>query len=244
MRRVLLPVSILAAVVEFATLVSASDTIFSLTGWAEIPSTFRRAGPVSGQFATGANGVMPPYAGQPIPGFSGIIPSRIEGRFLGLPDNGFGAQGNSADFVIGFYEFTPVQDGWGWHDVARPVTVHGYAVQRPERLPGRLVHPGGRWPTTTTPACGPDSCRRIHQRRSAADRGGFRRRVHCTNGRRHVLGRRGVRPVPLAFLGGGTSVESAGPPPGAPGAAEPDEHPWESGESSELTWIRVADPQR
>ena len=39
MRRALLPVSILAAVVAFAALLSASDTIFSLTGWAEIPST-------------------------------------------------------------------------------------------------------------------------------------------------------------------------------------------------------------
>ena len=38
--------------------------------------------------------------------FPGIIPSS-SGTFFGLPDNGFGAQTNSADFVIGFYEFTP-----------------------------------------------------------------------------------------------------------------------------------------
>ena len=36
-----------------------------------------------------------------------MIPSGIPWRFIALPDNGFGAQGNSADFVIGFYEVTP-----------------------------------------------------------------------------------------------------------------------------------------
>jgi hypothetical protein len=28
----------------------ASDAIFQLSGWAEIPSTYRRPGPMSGQF--------------------------------------------------------------------------------------------------------------------------------------------------------------------------------------------------
>src|SRR5262245_41345100 len=85
----------------------ASDEIFELAGWAEIPSTFRQPGPKSGQFQTGSNGVTPPYTGQPIPGFSGVIPSPVWGVFIGLPDNGYGAQNNSADFLIGFYEFTP-----------------------------------------------------------------------------------------------------------------------------------------
>ena len=84
---------------------------FSLSGWAEIPSTFRQPGPVSGQFAGAANGVTPPYQGQPIPGFSGMIPSRFGGTFIALPDNGFGAQTNGADFVLGFYLVTPPYDG-------------------------------------------------------------------------------------------------------------------------------------
>jgi hypothetical protein len=108
------------ALVAFAAMVGASAAItfasgphsgslFSLSGWAEIPSTYRRPGsPVSGQFTTGpVNGVTPPYQGQPIPGFSGIIPSSKWGTFFGLPDNGCGAQNNSADFIIGFYEITP-----------------------------------------------------------------------------------------------------------------------------------------
>jgi hypothetical protein len=95
------------AVVCTASSVVASDEIFRLSGWAEIPSTYRHPGPVSGQFATAANGVTPPYNGQPIPGFSGMIPATTPGSFFALPDNGFGAQGNSADFSIGFYHVTP-----------------------------------------------------------------------------------------------------------------------------------------
>jgi hypothetical protein len=80
---------------------------FVLSGWAEIPSTYRHPGPKSGQFTTAANGVTPPYVGQVLPGFSGIIPGNSPGSFFGLPDNGFGRQDNSADFVLGFYSFTP-----------------------------------------------------------------------------------------------------------------------------------------
>ena len=65
--------------------------------------------------------MTPPYKGQPIPGFSGMIPSPAPGRFIGLPDNGFGAQGNSADFVIGVLRGdAALQDGRRWHHVARP----------------------------------------------------------------------------------------------------------------------------
>jgi hypothetical protein len=101
-RMVLVLSTVLAASAAFA-----DDAILRLSGWAEIPSTYRHPGPVSGQFATGANGVTPPYQGQPIPGFSGMIPSPWPGVFFSLPDNGFGAQTNSADFVIGFYRVRP-----------------------------------------------------------------------------------------------------------------------------------------
>jgi hypothetical protein len=62
---------------------------------------------VSGQFTTPNNGVTPPYTGQPIPGFSGMIPGTAPLSFIGLPDNGYGTQGNSADFVLGIYIVTP-----------------------------------------------------------------------------------------------------------------------------------------
>jgi hypothetical protein len=119
---------IAASMVFTASVVFASDAILSLSGWAEILSTYRHPGPVSGRFTTGpVNGVTPPYQGQPIPGFSGVIPSRTPGQFVGLPDNGFGAQGNSADFVLGFYEFTPHFKTSGDGTTSRgPVDVHRF----------------------------------------------------------------------------------------------------------------------
>ena len=103
---------ILAAALAFSSasfLFAGADDLFDLTGWAEIPSTYRQPGPKSGQFTGTAtvNGVTPPYIGQPIPGFSGVIPSGTSGVLIGLPDNGYGAQNNSADFVLGFYRFEP-----------------------------------------------------------------------------------------------------------------------------------------
>ncbi len=112
----------------FTVAVIASDDLLRLSGWAEIPSTYLRPGPLSGQFTTGpVNGVTPPYNGQPIPGFSGMIPASRRGRFIALPDNGFGAQTNSADFTIGFYEVTPRFKSRGDGRSARgPVDVHTF----------------------------------------------------------------------------------------------------------------------
>lgn len=131
MRRTMLAISVLLA----TSSATADDAIFRLSGWAEIPSTFLQPGPVSGQFqifaggASSLNGVTPPYAGQPIPGFSGMIPAPTPGNFIALPDNGFGAQGNSADFVIGFYEVTPNFKTTGDGTTSRgPVKVNSFTL--------------------------------------------------------------------------------------------------------------------
>src|SRR5262245_14175832 len=107
MRRIILAAALAFSSASF--LFATADDLFDLTGWAEIPSTYRQPGPKSGQFTGTAtvNGVTPPYTGQPIPGFSGVIPSGTTGVLIGLPDNGYGAQNNSADFVLGFYRFVP-----------------------------------------------------------------------------------------------------------------------------------------
>jgi hypothetical protein len=123
-RTVILTSLMIAASASVATAQS-----FVLNGWAEIPSTYRHSGPNSGQFtgSNSVNGVTPPYEGQPIPGFSGVIPGTTPGSFLGLPDNGFGGQGNSADFVIGFYSFTPNFKMTGDGTMSRgSVTVNGF----------------------------------------------------------------------------------------------------------------------
>lgn len=115
MHRVLLAIPAVALVIAASTALASSEDGFRLSGWAEIPSTYRHPGPVSGQFAGPANGVTPPYEGQPIPGFSGMIPATRPGTYFALPDNGFGAQPNSADFVLGIYtvapDFKPRGDG-------------------------------------------------------------------------------------------------------------------------------------
>jgi hypothetical protein len=74
-----------------------------LIAWAALPQEARRVGPTSGQFINGANGVVPPFVdSQPIPGWSGLLANR-DGTFTALPDNGYGAKGNSADYVLGYY---------------------------------------------------------------------------------------------------------------------------------------------
>jgi glycerophosphoryl diester phosphodiesterase len=42
---------------------------------------------------------VPPFPGQPIPGFSAVLDAG-RGEFWGMPDNGYGAKGNSADFLL------------------------------------------------------------------------------------------------------------------------------------------------
>ena len=81
--------------------------VHKLIAWAALPQSERRVGPTSGQFITPANGVVPPFVNaQPIPGWSGLLENG-RGTFIGMPDNGFGAKGNSGDYVLGFYNVTP-----------------------------------------------------------------------------------------------------------------------------------------
>ncbi|MEV0828294.1 esterase-like activity of phytase family protein [Nonomuraea rubra] len=84
-----------------------------LTGRALLSATDYQPGPTSGTQLPPAtvNGVTPPFAGQPIPGFSAVLPatprSRSASRLLAMPDNGFGAKNNSADFLLRAYVIEP-----------------------------------------------------------------------------------------------------------------------------------------
>ena len=73
---------------------------------ASLDADFFLTGPPSGALATPNNGRTVPFPGQIIPGFSGIVDNG-DGTFWGLPDNGFGAKGNSADFLLRLYHVTP-----------------------------------------------------------------------------------------------------------------------------------------
>ncbi|GAA2287591.1 esterase-like activity of phytase family protein [Nonomuraea roseoviolacea subsp. roseoviolacea] len=81
----------------------------TLTGFAALPAqTF-----VPGSEPSGAhlgtdpiNGVTPPFPGQPVQGFSGIA-RRPDGSYDVLSDNGYGAQANSADFLLRVHRIKP-----------------------------------------------------------------------------------------------------------------------------------------
>jgi len=78
----------------------------SLLGRAILPSDAYQPGPVSGTLIDGANGVTPPFPGQPIPGFSAVLDAG-QGRFWGMPDNGYGSKSNSSDFLLRLYLIRP-----------------------------------------------------------------------------------------------------------------------------------------
>ena len=82
------------------------DLTWTLEKRATLSADFQAPGPPSGAAATPANGRTPPFPGQVIPGFSGLVDNG-DGTFWGLPDNGFGAKTNSADFLLRLYRITP-----------------------------------------------------------------------------------------------------------------------------------------
>jgi hypothetical protein len=80
----------------------------TLRSRAILSATAYQSGPVSGtQLPTApVNGISAPFPGQPVPGFSAVLP--LSGnRLLAMPDNGFGAKNNSADFLLRAYDITP-----------------------------------------------------------------------------------------------------------------------------------------
>ncbi|MET7330297.1 esterase-like activity of phytase family protein [Nonomuraea sp. NPDC005650] len=81
----------------------------TLTGFASLPAqTFVPGSEPSGsQIGTAPiNGVTPPFSGQPVQGFSGIV-RRGDGTFEVLSDNGYGGKANSADFLLRVHRIKP-----------------------------------------------------------------------------------------------------------------------------------------
>jgi hypothetical protein len=99
--RLTLTAGLLLAAGLFTLPASAAQN--TLIGWASMPAATFSDGPTSGQF-TGNN----PYGSNPVPyldlqpvqGFSGVLPGPEDDTFRFITDNGFGAQGNSADALL------------------------------------------------------------------------------------------------------------------------------------------------
>jgi hypothetical protein len=80
-----------------------------LVGRAVLPADTIAGPPASGGLLPPGtvNGITFPLAGQPVAGFSAIVDGRGRGEYLAMPDNGFGAKTNSADFLIRAYYLRP-----------------------------------------------------------------------------------------------------------------------------------------
>jgi glycerophosphoryl diester phosphodiesterase len=83
----------------------------TLKGFSVLPADTFAPGPQSGKFITGTtNGRTLPFPGQPVQGFSGVQFASST-TFWFMPDNGFGAKNNSADFLLRIYQVDPSFQG-------------------------------------------------------------------------------------------------------------------------------------
>jgi len=105
-----LSTAVLLVLAAMAGSVLAAGEEPTLEARAILPADAYQPGPPSGAFISPHNGVTPPFPGQPIPGFSAVLNA---GRgifgpvFWGMPDNGYGAKGNSGDFLLRMYRIRP-----------------------------------------------------------------------------------------------------------------------------------------
>ena len=107
MKTLLAASAALFSLVFFAAVAPADDGGEpTLLGRAILSATAYQPGPPSGNFITGDNGVVPPFPGQPIPGFSAVLDAG-HGEFWAMPDNGYGAKTNSMDFLLRLYRIRP-----------------------------------------------------------------------------------------------------------------------------------------
>jgi hypothetical protein len=113
----------------------------TLTAFASLPAeTFVPASESSGSLLGTApiNGVTPPFADQPVQGFSGVL-RNPDGTFDALSDNGYGAQTNSADFVLRIHRIAP-SFGPGTVDVVGGISLTDpnghvpFPLTRPDRV--------------------------------------------------------------------------------------------------------------
>ncbi|MGN9912985.1 esterase-like activity of phytase family protein [Phytohabitans sp. LJ34] len=113
----------------------------TLTGFAALPAqTYVPASEPSGAALGTApvNGVRPPFADQPVQGFSGIVRGG-GGTFEVLSDNGYGTKANSADFALRVQRIAPVFgtgaiDVLGGFHLTDPDGKVPFALTRPDRV--------------------------------------------------------------------------------------------------------------
>jgi len=122
-RRLKAPAALL--LVMSATFLANIAIANELIGFALMPANTFAAGPTSGQFAgPGAGGnALPLIHQQPVQGVSAVLRGPNAGSFYIMPDNGFGAQTNSADALLRVYAVRPHFKTWNGSRVTGRGTV-------------------------------------------------------------------------------------------------------------------------
>lgn len=123
----------------------------TLEAFARLPADTFRVGPTSGQFIAAANGRIPPFVDkQPVQGISAVLRGS-GGEFWVMPDNGFGAKDNSADYVLGLYRVAPhfrtKHGGSGTIDVEEFIALRDTDHQ----INFRIVADGALYPSSGIP---------------------------------------------------------------------------------------------
>ena len=90
----------------YAATMSGEKPAVQLAGYAVLPADTFAEGPPSGAFSGNGERTEPKYRGQPVQGFSGVLP-RGDGSYYVMPDNGFGNRKNSPDCYLRLYIIRP-----------------------------------------------------------------------------------------------------------------------------------------
>jgi len=100
-------------------------TANELIGFAVMPANTFAPGPTSGQFAGPGEGgnALPLVNQQPVQGVSAVLHGPTARSFYIMPDNGFGAQTNSADALLRVYAVRPNFKTWNGSQVTGRGTV-------------------------------------------------------------------------------------------------------------------------
>ncbi|MFD9739050.1 esterase-like activity of phytase family protein [Umezawaea sp. NPDC059074] len=113
----------------------------TLTKFASLPAeTFVPGSEPSGAALGGtpSNGIVPPFADQPVQGFSGVVRNG-DGTFEVLSDNGYGNKANSADFLLRIHRIAPdfasgAVDVLGGVTLTDPRGLVPFPLVRPDRV--------------------------------------------------------------------------------------------------------------
>ncbi|GIJ44547.1 glycerophosphoryl diester phosphodiesterase [Virgisporangium aliadipatigenens] len=113
----------------------------TLTGFAALPAeTFLPGSEPSGALLGTApvNGITPPFADQPVQGFSGVLRNG-DGTYDVLSDNGYGNKANSADFLLRIQRIAPdtrtgAVDVVGGIHLTDPKRYVPFPLTRPDRV--------------------------------------------------------------------------------------------------------------